>query len=180
MLTLDQLRETDVDFDVAKEALAQSEKRLGDALDAKKTVEQKAMVLFGAYVTISVALFGLAGALLRDAAFAKLAWPFFIGASVFVIGAALFAAVFQGAKYGSAGSEPSMWLQSGRIDGDKQALARMLAYLAYHHQGRINVSNASNANKTWYLHSGMIAGVLGATILALGVPLTYVALAIRP
>ena len=33
MLTLEQLRDTKVDFDIATEALAQSEKRLDDAFD---------------------------------------------------------------------------------------------------------------------------------------------------
>src|SRR4051812_27882596 len=66
MMTLESLRAADVNIDIAKEALVQAEKRLGDALDAKKVVEQKATVLFGAYVTISLALFGFGGTLARD------------------------------------------------------------------------------------------------------------------
>jgi hypothetical protein len=180
MLTLEELRSTEVHFGTAKEALAQAEKRLGDALDVKKTVEQKATVLFGAYVTLSIALFGLATTMARDGTFAKLAWPFFIAGAVLVIGGVMFAHVFRSANYGNMGSEPSMWLQAGRIDGGEQELARMLAYLAYHHAARIEASYASNADKSWYLHTGMIIGLVAAAALALGVPLTYVAYAIRP
>jgi hypothetical protein len=165
MLTLEELRSSSVNFDVAKEALGQVEKRLNDALESKKAVEQKATVLFGAYVTISLALFGFGGALARDVNVAMKAWPVFVAGLFFVIGAAAFAYVFRSAEYGNLGSEPSMWLQSGRIDGDKDAFARMLAYLTYHHSTRIQISYDSNARKSCSLHFGMVMGLVGALAL---------------
>jgi len=181
MLTLEQLRAMAVNLDIAKEALSQSEKRLGDALDAKKMVEQKATVLFGAYVTISLALFGFAGTLARDPVHARWAVAFFIAGTVFVCGAAAFALVFRSAEYGNFGSEPSMWLQAGRIDGDHQALARMFAYLAHHHATRIEKSYASNAVKSRRLHIGMMVGVAGAISLPMATAfIFFCSFAVRP
>jgi hypothetical protein len=167
MLTLDSLRSVNINLDIAKEALVQVEKRLGDALEAKKAVEQKATILFGAYVTISLALFGFGGTLAKDINVAEVWAVFivFIAGMFFVVGAGAFAFVFRGAEYGDLGSEPSMWLQSGRIDGDKDELARMIAYLTYHHANRIQVSYESNARKSRSLSLGLIMGVVGALAL---------------
>lgn len=165
MLTPESLRSVDVNLDVAKEALVQAERRLGDALEAKKTVEQKATVLFGAYVTISLALFGFGGTLAKNTNVAAKVWPIFVAGMFFVVGAGAFASVFKSAEYGNLGSEPSMWLQSGRIDGDKDELARMFAYLTYHHANRIQVSYDSNAWKGRSLSFGLIMGIVGALAL---------------
>jgi len=173
MLTLEELKSSNVDFDIAKEALSQSEKRLVDALDAKKMVEQKATVLFGAYVTIMLALFGVGAALAKDAHLMVPALPFFVTGVIFMVGALYFANVFKGAEYGNLGSEPSMWLQSGRIDGDKQEFARMLAYLAHHHAHRISISYTSNEGKTISLHFGMLMGVVGGLVLLLTMVIIY-------
>jgi hypothetical protein len=180
MLTLDELRSSHVDFDIAKEALSQSEKRLGDALDAKKVVEQKATVLFGGYVTIMLALFGVGGALAKDAHLMAPALPFFVTGTIFLIGALSFVYVLNSAEYGNLGSEPSMWLQSGRIDGDKQAFARMLAYLTHHHANRIDKSYESNARKSATLHFGMVMGVIAGLVLLLTMVVTYAPASIHP
>jgi hypothetical protein len=180
MLTPEALRSSNVNFEIAKDALAQVEKRLSDALEAKKAVEQKATVLFGAYVTISLALFGFGGTLAKDSNLAPKVWPIFVAGIFFVIGAAAFAYVFRSAEYGNLGSEPSMWLQSGRIDGDKDAHARMLAYLVYHHADRIQVSHDSNARKSRSLHFGMIVGVIGALGLLGAMFFTYEVSSIHP
>lgn len=163
MMTLESLRVTEVNFDIAKEALVQAEKRLGDALEAKKVVEQKATALFGAYVTLSLALFGFGGTLARDVG--SNAWPVFVAGMLFVAGAAAFAHVFRGGEYGNLGSQPSMWLQSGRIDGGKDAFARMIAYVTFHHDGRIRASYDSNAAKNRSLNCGLAMGLVGALAL---------------
>jgi hypothetical protein len=180
MLTLDALRSSSVNVEIAKEALAQAEKRLNDALDAKKAADQKATVLFGAYVTISLALFGFAGALLKDAGQSANAWPFFIAGLVFVFGAMAFASVFRTAEYGNLGSEPSMWLQAGRIDGDNDELGRMFAYLAHHHAGRIRVSYESNAAKDRALNVGMLMGLFGSIALFAATFVIFVGSASHP
>jgi hypothetical protein len=180
MLTTDELRSANINFDIAKEALAQSEKRLSDALEAKKTVEQKATVLFGAYVTISLALFGVGGALLRDATLNVRGWPFFFAGTCFVVGAVAFVLVLRSGQYGNLGSQPSMWLQPGRIDGDQQELGRMFAYLAHHHQSRIATSYESNASKRRALHFGMAMGVVGVIVLFSATLFTFCPFATRP
>lgn len=173
MLTPDELHSLNINPAIAREALVQAEKRLGDALEAKKNVEQKATVLFGAYVTISLALYGFGGSLLKDAVSAGDAWPYFIAGTLFVVGAASFAAVFRSAMYGTLGSHPDMWLVGGRIDGGEPALAHMLAFLTYFHAARIKDSNASNARKSRFLHAGMMLGLFGATALLVTVASTY-------
>jgi hypothetical protein len=180
MLTPESLRSVNVNFDIAKEALVQVEKRLGDALEAKKAVEQKATVLFGTYVTISLALFGFGGTLAKDINIAAKVWPVFIAGMFFVIGAGAFASVFRSAEYGNLGSEPSMWLQPGRIDGDKGELARMIAYLTSYHAKRIQVSYDSNAGKSRSLSFGMIMGVVGALVLLAAMLFIYGFSASRP
>jgi hypothetical protein len=180
MLKLEELRSLNVNFDIAKEALSQAEKRLTDALEAKKAVEQKATVLFGAYITISLALFGFGGALARDGNAVVKAWPFLLAGIFFVAGAAAFVHVFRSAEYGNLGSEPSMWLYSGRIDGDKDALARMLAYLTHHHARRIQISFESNARKSRSLHLGMWMGLLGVIALLAAIFFTYGGAASHP
>jgi hypothetical protein len=180
MLTPEELRSSKVDFEIAKEALAQSEKRLRDALDDKKDIEQKATVLFGAYITITLALFGVGGAFARDAHLMAPALPFFVSGSVFLIGVLAFVLVFKSAEYGYLGTKPSMWLVTGRIDGDKQALARMFAYLTYHHANRIEVSDASNARKSATLHFGMVMGVIGAVVLVATMAFTYAPVTSHP
>lgn len=110
----------------------------------------------------------------KDASLAKVAWPFFLAGFVFVVGATAFALVFRSAEYGNLGSEPSMWLESGRIDGDQIALARMLAYLSFFHINRIDKSFESNRNKSRWLHAGMATGIIGAAVLCIGALLPIV------
>jgi hypothetical protein len=83
----------------------------------------------------------------------------------FVIGAAAFAHVFWGREYGDLGSQPSMWLQPGRIDGNNDEFARMIAYVAYYHDKRIRLSYDSNTVKSRSVHCGLIAGIVGALAL---------------
>ena len=143
MLSIDEIRRKAITSEVAKEALVQSEKYLTDLLEIKKSVEQKATVLFGAYVTISLALFGFGA---KDLSLIK-ATPFFLAGMFFVAGASAFCMVLTTAKYGMLGSKPSLWLQPGRIDGDKTEIARMMAYLTYYHGIRIDRREASNKDK---------------------------------
>ena len=163
MLTLEELEQSKINPAVAKEAYAQAEKRLTDVLENKKSIEQKASALFGAYVTISLALFGIGGAIFKEAGgLDAKSCPFFIAGTAFVIGAFVFMAAIKHERYGFLGSPPSMWLNRGTIDGADKALDAMFAYLAFHHAERIEVSAKSNGRKIAAMRAGMWIGVAAA------------------
>jgi len=65
MMTLEEIRASRINPLVVKEAHDQASKRLADVLDTKKTFEQKAFILFNAYIALALALFGVGGMLLR-------------------------------------------------------------------------------------------------------------------
>ena len=131
MLSLHELKLAQINPLVAREAHLQTEKRLADVLEVKKSVEQKATTLFSTYVTISLALFGIGGAIFKDQGFDEKTWPFFIAGLLFVIGAFVFMLAIRDEEYGFLGSGPDMWLNRGTIDGSDNALDAMLAYLVF-------------------------------------------------
>ena len=61
MLTLQELQSLTINPAVAREAYTQVDRHLIDILDVRKSFEQKAATLMGAYITISVALLGIGG-----------------------------------------------------------------------------------------------------------------------
>jgi hypothetical protein len=65
-MTLDEIERSQVNLDIAREAFDQASKRLADMLDTKKAFEQKAFTLFSGYLTLSIALFGVAATLYKD------------------------------------------------------------------------------------------------------------------
>ena len=163
MLSLEELERAAVHGETAKEALAQSERRLGEVLETKKASEQKATTLLAAYVTLSVALVGAAAGVYREGHTLAKSLPFAFSATLFVTGAIVLVAALRGREYGNLGSTPDMWLRTGRIDGDDASLARMRAYLVHHYANRIAVSIKSNEAKHRLLNAGMIVG-LGAVV----------------
>jgi len=79
-------------------------------------------------VTITLALFGVGGAVLKSpSSFPPL--PFFGAGIVFMIGAIFFVIALKSQKYGAIGSVPAMWLRRGTIDGGDNAIPAMHAYL---------------------------------------------------
>jgi hypothetical protein len=116
MLSHDELSKLKINEIMAREAFIQVERHLGDILDTKKVVEQKATTLFSVFVTISLAAFGAGAAMLNNPALACKAWPLFVGGLFFVAGAGAFLSALFGSKYGTMGSKPSDWLKRGVID----------------------------------------------------------------
>lgn len=172
MLTKEEIGSLAVNLEVAREAHKDVEKRLIDVLDVRKTVEQKATTLFGFYITIALALFGVGGALLRETSLNLSAWPFMAAGGVFVAGAVCFIWANWPMTYGFLGSNPSMWLVRGRVDGGPEALADMLAFLVHDQEIKIKVSWASNAQKVLALRCGMAAAPVGAAVLMIGLLIT--------
>lgn len=117
MLTLEEIERATVNKEVAREAYDQATKRLTDALETKKNYEQKAFTLFNAYLTISLALFSVGGALYKDDGFAFPVIAFWVCGGIFVFGAAFFVLALMDDRYGALASNPDMWLNRGTIDG---------------------------------------------------------------
>lgn len=59
----------------------------------------------------------------------------------------------------------NMWLNRGTIDGDDTVLPRMLAYVTYYHQERIDQSIAANAKKALHIRYGILLGIAAPIVL---------------
>ena len=164
MLTLAELQAAAINPAVAREAYIQADRHLSDLLDVKKSFEQKAATLLGAYVTLAVALFGIGGAIFRDSGIGPKDWPFFGAGAAFIAGAWFFVAALKTGRYAAVGSTPEMWLNHGTIDGGENALPAMLAYVTFHHSERIRLSEASNERKAKFISAGIMAGPIAALI----------------
>jgi hypothetical protein len=68
-------------------------------------------------------------------------------------------------RYGALASNPDMWLNRGTIDGDDTALPRMLAYVAFYHQERIDQSNSANNKKATHIRYGILLGLAAPIVL---------------
>jgi hypothetical protein len=167
MFDLDDLKASNLNPAVAKEAYLQAEKRLVDLLESKKSVEQKASTFFSAYLTVSLALFGIGGTIFKDQGLSAKALPFFVAGGIFVLGAILFMLALKDERYGFLGSAPDMWLQRGMIDGADNALPALYAYLTYYHADRIAISTKSNTIKIRFVRVGMIVGLVATVTFAI-------------
>lgn len=164
MLTLPELQASTINADVAREAYVQADRHLSDLLDVKKSFEQKAATLLSAYITISVALFGIGGAIFKDSGIGPKIWPFFGAGAAFIVGAWFFVAALKIGRYAAVGSTPEMWLNRGTIDGGDTALPAMLAYVTYHHSERIRLCEESNERKARFIGAGIVSGPLAALV----------------
>lgn len=160
MMTLEELRKSQINPDVAREAYEQASQRLGDVIAIKDAFEQKASGLFSSYVTVAIALFS-AGGLTGHAS------TFGVAGAFYVAGAGLFAWALRDAAYGVRASDPELWLTKGVIDGNERALPSMLAYIAFHHQKRITTSQHANGRKATLIRLGVMLGLLGPVALLL-------------
>jgi hypothetical protein len=167
MLTLEELQSSNINPAVAREAFAQTDRYLVDILGIRDSYEQKAANFMGAYITISVALFGIGGAIFKDSGLPTRVWPFFAAGLVFIVGAGCFIAAIKAGTYAALGSTPEMWLTRGVIDGEENAVPAMLAYLTYYHSERIETSIRSNKYKAIWIDAGIAFGALGPLIFLL-------------
>lgn len=166
MMSLEEIRDANVNLAVAREALSQANARLSDVLDTKKTFEQKAFTLFNGYLTVSLALFGVGGAIYKTDGLTHTVQSFWITALLVLLGVVLFVLALRGGKYGALGSNPSMWLNSGTIDGaENVALPHMIAYVAWHHESRIDTSIRQNNRKAHLINWGVWIGAAAPVLL---------------
>lgn len=163
-MTLNELQSSTINAVVAREAYTQVDRHLLDILEVRKSFEQKAATLMGAYVTLSVALFGIGGAIFKDAGAGAKVLPFFGAGVVFIVGAWCFIAALKSGKYAAVGSTPEMWLNRGTIDGNDNAMAAMLAYITFHHRERIAISIKGNKRKARWIDVGIYLGPVAPVV----------------
>lgn len=162
MMTLEEIRQATINPEVAREAHAQAQKRLEDALVTKASHEQKAFALLAAYITVALGLFsvfGIAAAIDRAVNHA-----FLVVGALYVFGAVLCGFALWPLTYGVPGSDPSAWLRRGVIDGGENALSANLAYETFFHSERIQSSAQANRRKARFIRVGIAVGT-GAPIL---------------
>ena len=164
MLTLQELQTSTINPSVAREAYTQVDRHLLDILDVRKSFEQKAATLMSAYITISVALFGIGGAIFKDSGATEKVLPFFGTGLVFIAGAGFFIAALKAGAYAALGSTPEMWLNRGTIDGADSALPAMLAYITFHHSERIALCAEGNKRKARWIDAGIFLGPIAPIV----------------
>jgi hypothetical protein len=165
MLSLKELQSSTINAVVAREAYTQVDRHLLDILDVRKSIEQKAATLMSAYITISLALFGLGATVFKDAGTATKVWPFFGAGLVFIVGAWCFITALKSGQYAAVGSTPEMWLNRGTIDGSDSAAAAMLAYITFHHSERIAICIEGNKQKIKWFDFGIYLGPIAPVVL---------------
>lgn len=69
--------------------------------------------------------------------------------------------------YGAIGSTPDVWLVKGVIDGGKNTVPQMLAYLSYYHRERIKISVRGNILKARWIDAGLYLGLAGPFVFLL-------------
>ncbi len=180
MMTLEEIRTAKINPVIAREAYEQASKRLEDTLDTKKAYEQKAFTLFSGYVTVSLALFGVGGAIFKDQGLTQLVTPFWISGLLYITGAICFVTALVDTQYGALASHPNMWLNKGILDGDDSILPLMMSYITFYHQERIDTSVASNERKAIRIRIGIGLGVAGPILLFLWFTLPSVLMWLEP
>jgi len=172
MIDRDELWKRKINPEVAKEVLAQSEKRLADLLDAKKSFETRAATLLTAFSSLALALIGAAAAFFTNNQLQRLGLlipiGLFLSSLPLIFSSWCMMQTLQPARYGNLGTEPSMWLVDNFIDTDNAtALPLMQATIAWDTQQRIDSTFASNNDKASNISIGSSAALASPILLAL-------------
>jgi hypothetical protein len=80
-------------------------------LDTRKHLSKKAFTLFSGYLTLSIALFGVAAAIYRGHGLSFTVVSFVIIVLTLIAGAICFVFALMDEKYGAVASDPNMWLK---------------------------------------------------------------------
>jgi len=170
MMTLEQIQASNINLDMAREALTQADKRLADTLANKDALERKAAALFGGYVTGALALTGVGATMFKeDGLDNPMSLVFLMAGGFLLAGLIVLAFVFYDRQYGALGSDPEIWLQPGTMDvqNSATALPHMLAYQTYHHLARIAAGQKANSKKVDLLQWAIFFGIAAPLSLAL-------------
>ena len=173
MLTLEEIKNCKINYEIIREALEQSEKRLKDYLQTMKDINQKTFIYFNAYLTIIIGLIS-AGYIIKDKnIYPQLLDFIFIFSPFILCSLILFILALHSFNYGSVGSDPEMWLEKDIIEGDKDRLSKMLGEITFYHENRIAESLKSNGKKLKFQEAGIYLSILGiiASIIIFPFPL---------
>jgi hypothetical protein len=166
MLTLDEIQRLNINPVIVKEGVKQASERLGDALETKRGLEQKALALLAGYVTISFALFSLAGTLGQAH---PLFYAFIIAGCILLAGIVALFLSLRPLNYGTLGRYPDTWLQPNTLDGDDGTFARIMASVLHGYQARLSVSDYSNKRKAQCFSIGVLCGALSPFVFLISI-----------
>jgi len=142
IMTLEEIQNVDVNYDVMKEALQQAEKRLKDLLLTKNSLAVKSFVLLAFQLIMIVGLmYGFNT--FQAFEFRIVSYLLFFLIMACLVNIFFSIKAFTIVDFGSLGSHPSFWLRDDTITQDKQGLAKVIAYLVHSYEERINVSYGS-------------------------------------
>jgi hypothetical protein len=149
LMTLAQIQACTVQPDVAKEALAQVEKRMTDLLEIKKSYEQRASTLLTGFSALALALLGAGGAFFTSQTlvvhgFKYLPFAFFVAAAPMILAVWQMVRAQQPIGAGTLGSTPDIWLRQGVIDATGNVVPVMQAYVVHYMADRINQTERAN------------------------------------
>ncbi len=149
-----------INAEVVRESHAQVTQLLSDLLEAKRSFDQKALSLFAAYVTVTLAAFGLAANAASTASPLHEMFGPLLGVGVsFGLGAFMFVLALWDANYGALGSAPSTWLRADvALSRDERMVHRVLASVVRRYQERIVASDKSNSTKVLFIRAGIVMG----------------------
>ena len=164
MLTLAELRVSQINPRIAEVAYEHAAKRLDDVLETKKSFEDKALALMGAYITVSLASFGAVGLYLKEPDMKSFCVSFSIAGAMFAVGAVAFLMAIPAKQYGARASAPEMWLVPGILDGEDDILPYMMSCIARFHHDRIKLSQRANEEKASFLRAGILIGIFAPFI----------------
>jgi len=116
MMSLEEIQLSAITEGVAREAYTQVDRYLSDILAIRDSFEEKAATLMGAYITVSLALFGIGATMLQRTGSVPIVCALFGTGMVFLTGAWCFIHALKAGTYGGVGSTPEMWLTKGVID----------------------------------------------------------------
>ncbi len=151
-----------INMSIVREALNQAEKKLTDVIETKKQIEQKAFILFNGYLTLLIG--EISASFVVKTTHPNLFYFLVSLIPFFVLSLILIVVSLHSYKYGSLGSNPSMWLEKTTLEGNENSLKVMLGYITFYHQDRIKQSIQSNDAKLMLINLSAYSSLVGLII----------------
>lgn len=156
-------------LELAKAAMEQSEKRLVDFLEIRRALEAKMTTMFGIYISVTLALYGLSGVLTGRPATAPggTSWGVFGAGCLFLGGAFILGLALRPSEGALLGGTPDFWLgPDAKADkeesDDKAQTARHYALAALDFDDRLRLQSTDNKSKQDKLNLALWCGFIGA------------------
>ena len=167
---------------LAKAAMEQTEKRLADYLEIRRATEAKMMSLFGVFVSVSMAIFGLAAALAQRGGAGLAVGMLGVAGLIFLSSAVVIGLGLRPGDGALLGGTPDFWLGRDALhdadekDDEAQA-ARHFAVAALDFDRRCAIQIAENRQRHRILGRALRAALCAAV--AFGVAMALIAASAR-